>query len=451
MAVKSIVKVSELEGTKRLDAEYYQPKYFEALNILQHLAAVPLASVVKLAKRRFKPVADQPFQYIEISEVNTSTGDVNSVSLLGNEAPDRAQWIVRKGDVIISTVRPIRNAVAIVTDREDGFVCSSGFAVVKAKEIAPEFLFIFLKARPIIELLDRKTTATMYPAVSWQDVLSLPIFKPDRTLEELTIERVREAQQSLQQSKSLYLQAEQMLLDELKWDKLDFSQPKSYAISLSQAKDLNRVDAEHFQPKYDCLLQHLSRIGETKRLGDILKEPIQKGITPDYLPEGEIVVVNSQHLGRYCLNFEATDRTTEEFWRQNRRAQIQNLDLMMYATGAPYVGRSNIYFERGRKAIAGVDILLVRLNPRICHPVYLSVFCNSAIGMEQAAKYQKGSNQQHLYPDDVKQFLVYLPPMDFQEKIADLVLQSYQARKKAKALLEEAKGKVEELIEKKGS
>jgi hypothetical protein len=366
MAVKAIVKVSELEGARRLDAEYYQPKYLKALNALEHLNAVLLADMVK------------------------------------------------------------------------------------AKEIAPEFLFTFLKSKPIIELLDRKTTATMYPAVSWQDVLSLPIFKPDQNLEELTIERVRETQQSLQQSKSLYLQAEQILLDELRWDKLDLSQPKSYAVSLSQARDVSRVDAEHFQPKYDSLLQHLSRMGETKRLGDILWEPIQKGVTPHYLPEGEIVVVNSQHLGRYCLNLEETDRTTEEFWRQNRRAHIQNLDLMMYATGAPYVGRSNIYFEGGRKAIAGVDILLVRPNPRICHPVYLAVFCNSAIGMEQAAKYQKGSNQQHLYPDDVNHFLVYLPSKEFQEHVADLVLQSYQARKKAKALLEEARKKVEELIEKKG-
>ena len=181
MAVKSIVKVSELEGAKRLDAEYYQSKYFNTLNVLQHLAAVPLASMVKPAKRRFKPVADQPFQYIEISEVNTSTGDMDPISILGKEAPDRAQWVIRKDDVIISTVRPIRNAVAIVTDQEDGFVCSSGFAVVKAKEIAPEFLFAFLKTKPIIELLDRKTAATMYPAVSWQDVLSLPTLSQTET------------------------------------------------------------------------------------------------------------------------------------------------------------------------------------------------------------------------------------------------------------------------------
>jgi hypothetical protein len=35
MAVKSIVKVSELEGAKRLDAEYYQPIYALMVNKLK--------------------------------------------------------------------------------------------------------------------------------------------------------------------------------------------------------------------------------------------------------------------------------------------------------------------------------------------------------------------------------------------------------------------------------
>jgi len=446
MAVKSIIKVSELEGARRLDAEYYQPKYFEALNALEHLTAVPLADMVKPTKRRFKPVADQPFQYIEISGVNTSTGDMNSTSILGKEAPDRAQWVVRKGDVIISTVRPIRNAVAIVTDREDGFVCSSGFAVVKAKEIAPEFLFAFLKARSIVELLDRKTSATMYPAVSWQDVLALPIFKPDQDLEELIIARVREAQRSLRRSKSLYLEAEQMLLDELSWDNLDLSQPKSYAISRSQAKDLSRIDAEHFHPKYEKLLAHIKKAGKTKQIQEFLAEPILKGSTPDYIPDGEVMVVNSQHLGKHCLNFEATDRTSVMFWSENKRAQIKQHDVMIYATGA-YIGRANPYLESAR-ALAGVDLLLVRPKQE-CNPLYLSVYLNALPGIWQAEKLASGAGQRHIYPHNVKRFLVYLPSKEFQEQVADLVLQSYQARKKAKALLEEAKKKVEELIEKK--
>lgn len=444
MAIWSIVKVSELEGRRRVDAEYYHPKYFTTLDALHRLGAIPLEKVARPAKRKFRPKTGQPFSYIEISEIDTGTGTINAVSLLGEEAPDRAQWIVRKGDVIISTVRPIRNAVALISAEEDGFVCSSGFAVLKAEAVAPEFLFIFLKARPIVELLDRRTANTMYPAVSWQDILTIPIFRPDNKLEQFVSEKVAQAQSELKRSESLYLQAERMLLNELGWDKLDLSQPKWWTVSLSRAQEIHRLDAEHFQPKYDKLIAHLKRTGKVGQIRDMLAEPIRKGVTPEYDPDGSIVVVNSQHLGRYCLNFETTDRTTETFWKTHRRAQIRPNDVMIYATGA-YIGRANAYLETAR-ALAGVDILLVRPTSE-CNPLYLAVFLNSPPGLMQSRRFASGSGQAHIYPEDVSCYWVYLPSGNFQQRVADLVRQSYQARQKAKALLEEAKTRVEAVIE----
>ncbi|MFQ5879337.1 MAG: restriction endonuclease subunit S, partial [Dehalococcoidia bacterium] len=179
----------------------YQPKYLSTVEALRELGAIPLQEVAKPAKRKFSPAAGQPFSYIEISDIDTSTGVINATTLLGEEAPDRAQWVVRKGDVIVSTVRPIRNAVALISEDEDGFVCSSGFAVLKAEAVAAELLFAFLKTKAIAELLDRQTKATMYPAVTWQDVLNIPILKPDEGLEQFVQEIAVLVQQSYQASR----------------------------------------------------------------------------------------------------------------------------------------------------------------------------------------------------------------------------------------------------------
>jgi len=283
----------------------------------------------------------------------------------------------------------------------------------------------------------------MYPAISWQDLFSTPIFHPDNRAENFIIQRVQEAMQNLKDSESFYLQSEQMLLAELGLDNFDFSQPNYYTVPLSQAQGLHRVDAEHFQPKYDKLIKHLKKKGKTVQIVKLLTEPIQKGVTPHYEPDGNIVVINSQHLGRYSLNFEATDRTTYNFWDEHKKAQIKYFDVMIYATGA-YVGRTNCYLEE-HNAFAGVDILLVRPNFP-CNPIYLAVYLNTISGIWQAEKFASGSGQRHIYPHDVAQFIVYLPSEGFQSKIANLVSQSYDARKKAKTLLEEAKKKVEEMI-----
>jgi len=442
MSTHSIIKKSELEGLQRIDPEYYHPKYFHILDVLRDLNAVPISEVAKPIKRGFKPDNNKYFNYIEIAEVNISTGAVNAVKILGKEAPIRAQWIVKKDDVIISTVRPIRNAVVLVTEHEDNFVCSSGFAVLKPIKVSPEFLFTYLKTKPIVQLLDRKTSATMYPAISWLDILSTPIFLPDNRTKSFVIQRVQEAIRNLKQSESLYFQAEQMVSAELGLDIFDFSQLNYYRVPLSHAQRVNRIDPEHFQPKYDKLVQYLTNTRKAKPLGDIASY-VKRGLQPTYVEGGEIVVVNSRHLGRYLLNMEATERTDFTFWQENERARLQKKDVLLYSTGA-YVGRTNVWLE-DQLGIASNHVTIIR-KLRECNPIYLAVYLNSLPGLLQAGKWATGSGQREIYPEAISNFLIYLPSEKFQTKIADLVTQSYEAREKAKALLKEAKEEVEKMI-----
>ncbi|MBT9145152.1 MAG: hypothetical protein DDT42_01022 [candidate division WS2 bacterium] len=55
MVVWSIIQKSQLEGTHRLDAEYYQPEYLEILKNLNRLKATPIKEVAISPKRKFKP------------------------------------------------------------------------------------------------------------------------------------------------------------------------------------------------------------------------------------------------------------------------------------------------------------------------------------------------------------------------------------------------------------
>ena len=91
------------------------------------------------------------------------------------EAPSRATQHVRAGDVITSTVRPIRRLSALVAPEQDGAVCSSGFVVLQPQGISGEVLLTFLRLPLVCELMDLHTSATMYPAISESDLLALPI------------------------------------------------------------------------------------------------------------------------------------------------------------------------------------------------------------------------------------------------------------------------------------
>ena len=197
MITYSIIQKSQLEGSHRLDAEYYQPEYLGIIKNLDKLNAILISEVAKNPKRKFNPKTGEVFQYIEISEIDLTTGEYNKSEILGENTPDRAQWVVRQNDVIVSTVRPIRNAVSLINEDAKNIVCSSGFAVLEAEKVEPEYLFVYLKTQPIVNLLDRKTTATMYPAVTTDDILNTKIYLGNENFRREIKDKVIESQKEL--------------------------------------------------------------------------------------------------------------------------------------------------------------------------------------------------------------------------------------------------------------
>lgn len=164
-------------ATGRLDAEYFSPRVQGLLQLLQRQNRT-IGSVAELRKGKFDPSKYESFEYIEISDM-TGNGEVNSSIVPADEAASRATQHVRKGDVITSTVRPIRRLSALIQPEQDGFVCSSGFAVLHPLEVPTELLLTYLRLPIIAELMDLHTTASMYPAISVPDILNLPFVKPD--------------------------------------------------------------------------------------------------------------------------------------------------------------------------------------------------------------------------------------------------------------------------------
>ncbi len=75
----------------------------------------------------------ETFEYIDIESVSPGTID-QSKTIPVEDAPSRAKQIVRTGDTLVGKVRPYLQAFAPVTEEHDGKVCSTGFAVLSAKE-----------------------------------------------------------------------------------------------------------------------------------------------------------------------------------------------------------------------------------------------------------------------------------------------------------------------------
>jgi restriction endonuclease S subunit len=187
--------------TGRLDAEYFAPRVSELLKRLGR-DKLCIADLAPPRRQRFKPDREGRFDYIEIGGLRTD-GTVEAEQLLQREAPSRATQIVTSGDVITSTVRPIRRLSALIAPEQNGFVCSSGFVVLQPVKIAPEVLLTYLRLKPVCELMDLHTSASLYPAISEQDVLALPIPSIDQETQKIVTAAVQAAQQSRQRATQL--------------------------------------------------------------------------------------------------------------------------------------------------------------------------------------------------------------------------------------------------------
>jgi type I restriction enzyme S subunit len=172
------------QTSDREDCEFYQPEYLALERKLAKQDARRLEEVVHFAQRTWTPSrSEQLFSYIDIASVHIRTGDVQAIELPEAEAPSRARKRVQQGDIIVSTVRPERNAVALIKAELDGAICSTGFAVLSPRMgVDPYSLYAFLKSPYFIAQAVRRSTASMYPAVAEESLRD--VFVPRQIFDE---------------------------------------------------------------------------------------------------------------------------------------------------------------------------------------------------------------------------------------------------------------------------
>lgn len=122
---------------------------------------------------------DYSFKYISLENVDYGVLRGFSEEVF-ETAPSRARRKLRHGDVLVSTVRPNLKSHLLFDRNEDDWVCSTGFAVVRAKsgQSHPGFLFAHIFAYDVSRQIEALLTGSSYPAINSADVRCLEIPAP---------------------------------------------------------------------------------------------------------------------------------------------------------------------------------------------------------------------------------------------------------------------------------
>lgn len=456
MITYSIISKSQLEGAKRLDAEYYQPEYLGLRDNLNRAGSVKLWRDIegKFITGPFGSefntenyVTDGKYRYVRGKDVkNFFLTDEDNVYIPDDDYARLKKYSLSAGDILISVVGT--PGIASIVDKTIPpaiFSCKS--TAYRTKAISPFYFIAYLNSTYGRKLLQRSVRGAVQTGLNIDDLKDLPVYVPADSDQRAIANIVEQAKASYDESKSFYSQAENLLLEELGLKDFKAEDDLSYIVNLSEVKFAHRADAEYFPPKYELVDRHIkdkkhSTLGEMSVfVGHATQAP--------YDERGSIAVLAQKHMKRNLqIEVDGFDNfTTDDLIKKNdKKYVLKKGDILISSAGEP--GLTSVWTgDRGAKVIPGSFVTVARLKDDI-EPLYIGVFLNTPAGKLQFERNYTGSVQQYVYPAKIKEILVPILPKKIQQKIAELVRQSHEARKRAQRLLDEAKQKVEEMIEK---
>ena len=196
-------------STGRLDAEFYQEKYraYETGILLAAQGYTYIKKEFLQIKEKCSRELDA-YNYVEIGDIDVGAGTATFNAVNTNELPDNAKIMTKQGDLLVSTVRPNRGAVAILED--EGLLVSGAFTVLRENGNYPkEILQVLLRTSMYRDWLLRFNVGTSYPVIKDEYVLNMPIPLFEETVKQSIVSKVKEAASLRSQSEQLLEYAKQ--------------------------------------------------------------------------------------------------------------------------------------------------------------------------------------------------------------------------------------------------
>ncbi len=453
MVVFSIIQKSQLEGAKRLDAEYYQPEY---LGVAEKLKNAPKISELTSDIRYGL--------YVEPEYKNDGISFVRATNLLNfwiggkilkiDEKKAPKDYRLKTGDSLIVRSGANTGCVGLIYPELEDATFGSYTIRLRFDKINPFFASVFLNSKYGILQTQKLQTGMAQPNLNIPNIkeIKIPTISENKQKEiEVLCIKIEEEKKK---SENFYTQAEGLLLEELGLTDFENKESLYSIVNFSDVKNSNRIDAEYFHSKSIVVIEKIeNHKGALEKLEN-LTTFINNGNQPPYSLDGEIRFfsqkwIKDKGIDYSFLTSETEPRVSRKFFEDKKNVPylIKKYDILYYSVGAN-LGYCHNYLEDENIAI-GSFINLIRPDEKKINPVYLGFLLNSIIGRAQSERDKSGLAQPYIYAKNLRKFLIPILPKETQQKIADLVRHSHVARKKAKELLEEAKQKVEDWIEKK--
>jgi type I restriction enzyme M protein len=247
----------------------------------------------------------------------------------------------------------------------------------------------------------------------------------------------------LEESQKLYSQAENLLLNAL--GMADFS-PSTEKVNIKSFKDsfiaTGRLDAEYYQPKYEEIEQAIISFSGDFRLGNLIEYINTGEYSEEYLEKekGLNFYIRSTNIKGGQIEEDKNHFVNPKGFTKF----VQEGDIITARVGT--LGVFGAVNNKISGAIYSDNVLCFRL-PNTFNPNVYALWFNSRFNWELIDRLARGSVQQRLNQETLKDLIVPIIASETQNQIANLIQQSFTLKSQSEALLTTAKRAVELAIE----
>ncbi|MFA5454958.1 MAG: restriction endonuclease subunit S [Sulfurimonas sp.] len=309
-----------------------------------------------------------------------------------------------------------------------------------------EFVWAFLNSKLGKLIIERKINGTVPLTIDKLAIKTLYIPKLSEAFQLKITKVINLSHKKLEESKTLYKEAEELLLKEL--DLLDFKPSDENIATISFKNSFGtsgRLDSEYYQPKYDELVTHIKKT-KFDKLDNIVD--IKKSIEPGseaYQDEG-IPFIRVSNITKSGIT-DTEIHLSKDILKDEDLEKLYPIKDTILLSKDGTVGIA-YKIKNETEMITSGALLHLMIKRDDVMPEYLTLVLNSLIVQLQADRDAGGSIIKHWKPSEIQEVLIPIIDNSIQTQIEEKIIKSFELKEESKKLLDLAKQAVEVAIEK---
>lgn len=388
----------------------YQILEFEtaknALNPAYELHAIHSLVTTKKRKIKLENTAEYQRITIQLNQKGIVLRDIE----FGKNIKTKRQFLVQKGDVVISKINARKGGFGIVPDALDNAIVSTDYIVLNVDEnkILKYFFILILNSEWFSERLQTISKGTIFQRINVQQFFNLEIPVPSISEQEAIIDTyqklIAEAKKSEADYEWLSAEAAEFIHQKLTITqrKLDFSKGEIFNYSDFKTWDIWNFVNEYHSEKY-----------ETVALKELLTEKPKYGSNQ--------CVSNNFNDIRYIRISDIGDWNTLKktaFSPEKIEPQflLKQNDFLLARSGS--VGKALLYKSEMGEAIFAGYLIRFRVDETLINPDYLLFYTQSNLFQTWINQNKSGIAQPNINAQTFLKAPIILPPLAVQNEIA---------------------------------